>query len=261
MNLVSERVVPLRAAGWVAFALVSSLIILSACVGRGGRDQSQTWLAATAPASDTSAPAPGLPCLLDPGWSSAGARAAIDWRNREVYVIDGQQGRKVVLPPERSGGDYAYTAPSLSPDGVFLVVGASLRQQDGERQAGLWRYDLRSGERTLVFPSDNGRTNAVDDPAFSPDGRLLAFTYVRVTWLEHGHEDRFEVWVVGQDGSAARKVADGRQPRWSSDGRYLAYDPQSSPGPSLGQAVLAADQFRTASVGLLVECGHDASSG
>lgn len=52
------------------------------------------------------------------------------------------------------------------------------------------------------------------DPAWSPDGSLMAYT---------GTERTEWVWLMNADGSAPRALAEGLQPAWSPDGRRLAF--------------------------------------
>jgi TolB protein len=49
------------------------------------------------------------------------------------------------------------------------------------------------------------------DPAWSPDGSLMAFASSE------------RVWLMNADGSAPRELAEGEQPAWSPDGRRLAF--------------------------------------
>ncbi len=79
----------------------------------------------------------------------------------------------------------------------------------GARQ--LFTLPLRGGMPTQVTASEK----AVTEPAWSPDGRRLA--YIRDE----------ELWVVEADGSRATRVVakpgGASQPRWSPDGRRLAF--------------------------------------
>jgi dipeptidyl aminopeptidase/acylaminoacyl peptidase len=75
----------------------------------------------------------------------------------------------------------------------------------------LFTLPLRGGSATQVTASEK----AVSEPAWSPDGRRLA--YIRDE----------ELWVVEADGSRSTRVVakpgGARQPHWSPDGKRLAF--------------------------------------
>ncbi len=74
-------------------------------------------------------------------------------------------------------------------------------------------------------PEDADRLVTASDPNISPDGRRIAFVVTRVD----RESDRFanSIWVVHADGSTPEHAfTDGPSdscPRWSPDGRYLAW--------------------------------------
>ena len=188
---------------------------------------------------------PTVACLRDPR-AGGGRTAMIDYPSREVYVTEPGGSRMTVLAPETPGSSYAYTDPTLSPSGKTMVVGANLRQEDGSFRTGLWSFDLGGGEPRLLYPTDDGQTFSVDGPAYSPDGKRLVFTRVAIMWRsDHGHDDRYEIWVMDAEGSNALQVAEGRQASWSDDGAYILYDTQTAPGPALERRVVDAQTFAT----------------
>ena len=113
--------------------------------------------------------------------------------------------------------------PSLSPDGKWVVYSASA---SGRRQIYLQSV---SGQT----PLDLSRDTTVDDdqPAFSPDGELIAFRSSR---------DGGGIFVMGRTGEAIKRVTHmGFHPSWSPDGTQLAFTaenvelyPQNSAGES-----------------------------
>jgi dipeptidyl aminopeptidase/acylaminoacyl peptidase len=77
-----------------------------------------------------------------------------------------------------------------------------------------------------AFRADDAyRLRTASDPDLSPDGRRVAFAIVDTDQEED--RLRWSIWVVPVDGSAPpRRFTDGpgdKRPRWSPDGRWLAY--------------------------------------
>ncbi|HJU42678.1 MAG TPA: protein kinase [Vicinamibacterales bacterium] len=108
----------------------------------------------------------------------------------------------------RVTADAGLTAyPALSPDGKFLAYAS-------DRAGGvmnIWVQQVTGGEPVRVTdgPADD------TEPSFSPDGTVIAFRSER---------DRGGVYVVPALGGQPRRVADqGRRPRFSPDGQWIAY--------------------------------------
>jgi dipeptidyl aminopeptidase/acylaminoacyl peptidase len=74
-------------------------------------------------------------------------------------------------------------------------------------------------------PDDAYRLRAASDPDLAPDGRRVAFAVVDTDQEED--RLRWSIWVAPADGAAPpRRFTEGpadKQPRWSPDGRWLAY--------------------------------------
>jgi len=105
--------------------------------------------------------------------------------------------------------------PSLSTDGTSVVYAG--------KSAGNWDIYLhRAGEAEAVNLTKD--TDADDtQPAFSPDGRLIAFRSER---------SGGGIYVMRDDGTNVRRVADGGfNPAWSPDGRQLVYAEESITRP------------------------------
>jgi TolB protein len=64
-------------------------------------------------------------------------------------------------------------------------------------------------------------TNTPDeerDPAWSPDGRSIAFT------------GKDSIYIMNADGTNQRKLAAGSKPKWSPDGKFIVYSVSSDEG-------------------------------
>jgi len=69
-------------------------------------------------------------------------------------------------------GDFDFGAPTVSPDGRYLVVDVHQSEwADYEHKRDLWLYDIERGEGILLYRA-SGPTSS---PLWSPDGRTIAF--------------------------------------------------------------------------------------
>lgn len=97
-------------------------------------------------------------------------------------------------------------AVSASPDGRVLAI---------DLQGGIWTLPATGGMATRV----TDEFNDARQPAWSPDGRVIAF---------QGYRDGgYDLWVVNPDGSGQRQLTwgpwDDREPAWSHDGTRVAF--------------------------------------
>jgi len=126
-------------------------------------------------------------------WRLRSAPAALEWRLRPVTADSGLT-----------------TTPALSPDGK-LVAYASDRASNGTN-LDLWVQPMTEGSQALRLTQ-----NLADDlsPSFSPDGGQIAFFSSR---------DGGGIYLIPALGGQERLlVRGGRYPRFSPDGRWIAY--------------------------------------
>jgi dipeptidyl aminopeptidase/acylaminoacyl peptidase len=96
--------------------------------------------------------------------------------------------------------------------------------------------------RRSLTPDDLYRVVDVSDPQVSPDGQWVA--YVVTVNEREPDEARSAIWMVSWDGSQRLQLtaaADGvEKPRWSPDGRYLAF--KSTPSGSDKAQIMLLDR-------------------
>ncbi|MDE0554577.1 MAG: DUF5050 domain-containing protein [Candidatus Poribacteria bacterium] len=127
-----------------------------------------------------------------------------------------------------SGGEVTFTAPSRA--GTYYY-GACVESVSGESNTNnncsgveitVIGGGLEAGPiRRLTYSSGRGSS----DPAWSPDGRFIAFTS---EYDDATHDAPHQIDVMNADGSnltnLTNNTAGGFRPSWSPDGRFIAFE-------------------------------------
>jgi dipeptidyl aminopeptidase/acylaminoacyl peptidase len=141
----------------------------------------------------------------------------------QLFLVSSEGGapRQLSYGPYNNGGPLSWT-----PDGRTLIFSGN-RSENWEREGfntEVYSLDIASN-RISALTSRNGPDN---EPAVSPDGRLIAYT--GYDDRERGYENAI-LYVMGADGSSPRPLTASLDrsvgaPVWAADGRsvYAQYD-------------------------------------
>jgi Tol biopolymer transport system component len=164
----------------------------------------------------------------EPTWSPDGARIAFvrgDPRDRrDLYVVSAAGGEPTLLlegdddEPDHTG------FPAWSPDGALIAFSADRRANDG---TALWLLEVDSRRlRRLTAPRPNARHLRDHAPAWSPDGRTVAFASNRHVASADDATD-LDIYTVATDGSGLTRLTSdpgvASQPAYSPDGKRLYF--------------------------------------
>ncbi|HET9274977.1 MAG TPA: hypothetical protein VFN96_02780, partial [Gemmatimonadales bacterium] len=190
---------------------------------------------------------------LDPRWSPDGTRVAFvstaHERRWHVYVLPVQDGRAAGAPVRVTADTNSglpryyysvwdhYLSPTWSPDGRELLVVSNRGQIWGS--GGIWRLDASGGPMRSIREEE---TTWKARPDWARDGR-------RVVYSSYLGRQRNNLWLTTADGGAPFQLTycecDHTAPRWSPDGRQVAFISNRSGNVALQVVTVPGGEIRT----------------
>ena len=153
-----------------------------------------------------------------PSWSPDDRRSGPTGRISTIW----QMGLLGERPALRFSAPGPPLYPSMAPDSSRVAYAAIL-SPTGDTDRAIFTQNADGGGLTPLFDVPGAYDSA---PAWSPDGRMIAFESDADVGGANPERD-MEVWVMRADGSAAtqrtRNAGHDEGPTWSPDGQLLAY--------------------------------------
>jgi TolB protein len=125
--------------------------------------------------------------------------------------------------------------PTWSPERGLNRIAFQKARQRGSRWFSLWTMELVDGEARKLTEVAVSTNAAIISPAWSPDGRRLAFSTVVEPARSSGGKPsgQTDVWTINADGSNRQRVTDGHgtnlAPHWSADNRVYFVSDRGGP--------------------------------
>jgi Tol biopolymer transport system component len=146
--------------------------------------------------------------------------ASVRDRSGEIVAFQSiyNEGSDHLVPPASDGRSaYFWTSPEDATPGPLVRFDGLRARRLTPRISSL--NALGAGDGRYAFAPAIRAYDCAREPAWSPDGRLIAYGSGGARGCRGG------LWVMNADGTGARRVAvNGRNPDWSPDSSKLAYD-------------------------------------
>jgi uncharacterized protein YkwD/Mg-chelatase subunit ChlD len=175
-------------------------------------------------------------------WSPDGSKLAYSANDEDIYILDLVTG--VTMPlAGASDPNVVETMPAWSSDGQTIAFVRPVSGSNGfqiDVPTDIYVVPATGGSPTLLAGASGNGFNYY--PAYSPDGKWLAFT--RHTQGKSTYADDYaEIYIVPATGGQPRRLAandglDGQPlsrvsnswPTWSRDGQFLAFNSKRNGG-------------------------------
>lgn len=135
-----------------------------------------------------------------------------------IARTDGSQARRLTTA---SAPNVDENVPRWAPDGTRIVFTSNLR---GRYE--IWVAEVASGAALPLTYAYFDSLLAADVeqkvPAWSPDGRLIAY-WSGVEGTDPRPDLPRDVWVMNADGTGQRRLVAGDDPNWSPSGEFIIH--------------------------------------